>query len=94
MSYANIFVTGAVTAGEIGDVLAPHHPGWLLTDFEKPAFGHPLIETARRASISVAYRDWSGGSIRPRKRDLAIPADADDRGLVDAVIEWIERSNA
>ncbi|OJU25277.1 MAG: glycosyl transferase [Nitrobacter sp. 62-13] len=94
MSYANIFVTGAVTAGEIGDVLAPHHPGWLLTDFGEPAFGHPLIETARRAPISVAYRDWSGGSIRPRKRDLAIPADADDRGLVDAVIEWIERWNA
>jgi GT2 family glycosyltransferase len=92
MSYANVFITGAVTAGEIGDVLAPHNPAWLLTDFEEPAFGHPLIETARRASIPVAYRDWSAGSAKPRKRDLAIPADADDQGLVDAVIAWVERS--
>lgn len=94
MSHANVFVTGAVTASEIGDVIAPHHPGWLLTDFEEPAFGHPLIETSRRASIPVAYRDWSVGSVKPRKQDLAIPADADDGGLVDAVIEWIERSGA
>jgi GT2 family glycosyltransferase len=92
MSCAGVFVTGAITAGEIGDVLAPHHPGWLLTDFDEPAFGHPLIETARRASIPVAYRDWSAGSVKERKRDLAIPADADDRELVDAVIEWIECS--
>ncbi|WP_438274088.1 glycosyltransferase [Nitrobacter sp.] len=94
MSHANVFVTGAVTAGEIGDVIAPHRPGWLLTDFEEPTFGHPLIETARHATIPVAYRDWSAGSVKPRKQDLAIPADADDRDLVDAVIEWIERSGA
>jgi hypothetical protein len=91
MSYPNVFVTGAVAASEIGDVLAPHNPGWLLTDFEEPAFGHPLIETARRASIPVAYRDWSAGSVNPRKRDLAVPIDADDQGLVDAVIGWVER---
>ena len=64
MSYANVFITGAVAADEIGDVLAPHNPGWLLADFEEPAFGHPLIETARRASIPVAYRDWSAGSAK------------------------------
>ena len=55
MSRTNVFVTGKIAAGEIGDVLAPHNPGWLLTDFEEPAFGDPLIETARRASIPVAY---------------------------------------
>ena len=88
MSCANVFVTGKIAAGEIGDVLAPHNPGWLLTDFDEPAFGHPLIETARRASIPVAYRDWSAGSIKPRKGDLAIPADADEEEFIDAVIAW------
>lgn len=88
MSCANVFVTGKIAAGEIGDVLAPHNPGWLLTDFDEPAFGHPLIETARRASIPVAYRDRSDGSAKPRKGDLAIPADADEAGLIDAVITW------
>jgi hypothetical protein len=92
MSYANVFITGAIAAAEIGDVLTPHNPGWLLTDFEEPSFGHPIIETARRASIPVAYRDWSAGSAKPRKGDLAVPASADDQGLVDAVIAWIERS--
>ncbi len=91
MSYANVFITGAVAADEIGDVLAPHHPGWLLTDFDKPIFGHPVIETTRRASIPVAYRDWSAGSAKARRGDLAIPADVDEPGIVDAVIEWIGR---
>lgn len=88
MSCTNVFVTGRIAAGEIGDVLAPHNPGWLLTDFDEPAFGHPLIETARRASIPVAYRDWSAGSIEPRKGDLAIPADAGEEEFIDAVIAW------
>ncbi len=88
MSCANVFVTGKVAADETGDVLAPHNPGWLLTDFDEPAFGHPLIEAARRASIPVAYRDWSAGSAKPRKTDLAIPPDTDEEGFVDAVIAW------
>ncbi|MEO6381780.1 MAG: glycosyltransferase [Nitrobacter sp.] len=92
MSYANVFITGAVAADEIGDVLAPHNPGWLLTDFEEPAFGHPLIETARQASIPVAYRDWSAGSAKTRKGDLAIPVDVNEPDFVDAVIEWVGRS--
>lgn len=81
-------MTGKVAAGEIGDVLAPHNPGWLLTDFDEPAFGHPLIEAARRASIPVAYRDWSAGSAKPRKADLAIPPDTGQEDFVDAVIAW------
>jgi hypothetical protein len=91
MSYANVFVTGAVAPDEIGDVLAPHHPGWLLTDFDKPVFGHPIIETTRQASIPVAYRDWSAGAAIARKGDLAIPAGVDEPGLVDAIVEWIGR---
>jgi GT2 family glycosyltransferase len=92
MSYPNVFITGAVAADELGDVLASHDPGWLLTDFEEPIFGHPLIETAKQASRPVAYRDWSGGSPKPRKGDLAIPADADEAELVEAVVDWVGRS--
>jgi GT2 family glycosyltransferase len=91
MSHPNVFVTGAIAADEIGAVLAPHNPGWLLADFEEPLFGHPLIEAARGASIPVAYRDWSAGSVKPRKGDLAVPVGADDQELVDAVIGWVER---
>ncbi|MGY4403737.1 glycosyltransferase family 2 protein [Bradyrhizobium sp. USDA 3315] len=89
MSYPNVFITGQIAVDELGDVLAPHNPGWLLTDFEQPVFGHPLIETVKRAMRPVAYRDWAGGSLRPRKDDLVIPADVDELGLVDAVVNWI-----
>lgn len=92
MSHSNLFVTGPVSANELGDVLAPHNPGWLLTDFEEPLFGHPLIETAKQASRPVAYRDWSGGLLKPRKCDLAIPAHVDEGQFVDAVVDWITRS--
>ncbi|WP_246755749.1 hypothetical protein [Bradyrhizobium neotropicale] len=92
MSYPNVFITGAIAAGELGDVLAPHDPGWLLTDFEEPIFGHPLIETAKQALRPVAYRDWSGGSPSPRKGDLAVPANVDEAGLVEAVVDWVEHS--
>jgi GT2 family glycosyltransferase len=92
MSYPNVFITGAVAADELADVLAPHNPGWLLTDFEEPTFGHPLVESAKQALRPVAYRDWSGRSPESRKGDLAIPANVDEAGLVDAVVDWVERS--
>ncbi|QHO78848.1 glycosyl transferase [Bradyrhizobium sp. CCBAU 051011] len=89
MSQPSLFVTGVVAADELGEVLAPHNPGWLLTNFEQPVFGHPLIEAAKQATRPVAYRDWSGGSLTPRKGDLAIPANVDAAGLVDRVVDWI-----
>ncbi|MCP3476622.1 glycosyltransferase [Bradyrhizobium sp. CCGUVB1N3] len=89
MSQPNLFVTGAVAADELGKVLAPYNPGWLLTDFEQPAFGHPLVETTKQAARPVAYRDWSGGALKPRKGDLAIEANVDAAGLVDCVVDWI-----
>ena len=92
MSQPNLFVTGAVTLEELGDVLMPHNPGWLLTDFEEPMFGHPHIEAAKQAARPVAYRDWSGGSLKPREGDVAIPANVDTTGLIDLVVDWITRS--
>lgn len=92
MSQPNLFVMGAVAADELREVLTPHNPGWLLTDFEEPVFGHPLIEAAKQATRPVAYRDWSGGALKPRRGDLAIPANVDAAGLVDRVVDWVTRS--
>ncbi|RTE88087.1 glycosyltransferase family 2 protein [Bradyrhizobium sp. LVM 105] len=92
MSRPNIFVTGAIAADELGDVLRPHNPGWILTDFERPVFGHPLVETARQATRPVAYRDWSGGALKPRKGDLAISAIVNAAALADLVVDWVTRS--
>jgi hypothetical protein len=92
MAFSNVFVTGRVAADELGNVLAPYNPGWLLTDFEDPLFGHPIVEMARTANRPVAFRDWSFGSLQPRQRDLAIAADANDASLANAVAQWIVRS--
>ena len=92
MTFPNVFVTGRVEAEELGDLLGPYNPGWLLTDFEHPLFGHPMVETARTANRPVAFRDWSFGSLRSRNRDLAIAPDANDASLAEAVAQWISRS--
>ncbi|MGC2780561.1 MAG: glycosyltransferase [Bradyrhizobium sp.] len=92
MSFPNIFVTGPVTIEELPDVLAPHNPGWILTDFEVPMFGHPVLEAARLAPRPVAYRNWTGEMLEPRPGDLCLPGTADDEALAAAVIRWIATS--
>ncbi|MGJ4952596.1 glycosyltransferase [Bradyrhizobium sp. HKCCYLS20291] len=92
MSYPNIFVTGPVAIEELPDLLAPHNPGWILTDFEAPLFGHPLIEAARLAPRPVAYRSWTGETLDARAGDLALPGTADDEALAAAVTRWIATS--
>lgn len=91
MSFPNLFVTGRVDLGDLGEVLAMHNPGWLLTDFDGPLFGHPLVEATRKADCAVAYRDWSNGKQRRRRGDLAIAPHADEAALADAVASWIAR---
>jgi O-antigen biosynthesis protein len=89
MALPNVFITGQVEAEELGNVLAPINPAWLLTDFEHPLFGHPIVETARTANCPVAFREWSFGRIKSRQCDLAIAADASDAALAEGVAQWI-----
>jgi hypothetical protein len=89
MSFPNLFVTGKIEPDELADVLTPHDPNWLLTDFDQPLFGHPLIEAARCANRPVAFRDWSCGIVSPREGDLAIAPDVDGDELANVVARWI-----
>jgi hypothetical protein len=89
LALPNVFITGRVEAEELGDLLGPLNPDWLLTDFERPLFGHPMIETGRTANRPVAFRDWSFGSLKSRNGDLAIAAEASDATLAEAVAQWI-----
>jgi O-antigen biosynthesis protein len=92
MSHENIFVTGPMEASELGSVLQPHNIGWMLTGFDGPLFGHPVIESVRSADVAVAYVDWSMGTIRPRAGDLAIDPDVSPDVLAHQVVSWIERA--
>jgi GT2 family glycosyltransferase len=90
MSHDNVFVSGPVEVSELGRVLQPHNVGWILTGFDGPLFGHPLIEAARGANIPVAYLDWSRGADARRAGDLTIDPDLLNDQLVDQVAAWIE----
>jgi GT2 family glycosyltransferase len=90
MSHKNVFVAGATDATELGSVLQPHNVGWMLTGFDGPLFGHPLIETVRNANVPVAYLDWSMGEIAPRAGDLAVHPDVPLDQFAQQVVSWIE----
>ena len=90
MSHDNVFVSGPIEASELSRVLQPHNVGWILTGFDGPLFGHPLIEAARGANVPVAYLDWSRGADARRAGDLAIDPDLRNDQLVDQITTWIE----
>jgi hypothetical protein len=90
MSHKNVFVAGATDATELGSVLQPHNVGWMLTGFDGPLFGHPLIESVRNANVPVAYLDWSMGEIAPRAGDLAVHPDVPLDQFAQQVVSWIE----
>jgi O-antigen biosynthesis protein len=92
MALPNVFIAGRVEVPQLGNLLAAVSPGFLLTDFERPLFGDPMVETARTANRPVAFRDWSFGRLKSRNHDLAIAADASDAALADAVAQWIANS--
>ena len=90
MSHDNVFVSGAMEASELGPVLRPHNVGWMLTGFDGPLFGHPLVEAVRAANVPVAYLDWSSDPPTRRAGDLAMDPDLQLDQLVDQVVAWIE----
>jgi GT2 family glycosyltransferase len=92
MSRPGVFVTGQISLEELPKVLGVYNPSWLLTDFENPFFGHPVMEATRRAGLPVAYRDWSGGAPAARKRDLAIRMAADVSTVADDIVRWTSRA--
>ena len=92
MSFDNVFVIGPVEPVELGDVLQSYEPSWILTDFDRPLFGHPVIQIVRTSDVPVAYLDWSFGRAIPRQTDLAVSPDEEVDQLADLVVSWILRS--
>ena len=90
MSHGNVFVSGPLGVPELGPVLRSHNVGWMLTGFDGPLFGHPVLEAVRTANVPVAYLDWSRGAAVRRAGDLAIDPDLQLDPLVDQLVGWIE----
>lgn len=90
MSLENIFVTGAIQPAELGRALQSYDVRWMLTDFDRPLFGHPLIEAVRASRTPVAYVDWSSGAGQLRPGDLAMAPEASAAQMAAVVRTWIE----
>jgi GT2 family glycosyltransferase len=90
MTHGNVFVAGPIDVADLGRVLQPHHVGWLLTGFDGPLFGHPLIGSVRQANVPVAFIDWCAGSIPSRPGDLAIYSGTTIDQATDQIVSWIE----
>jgi hypothetical protein len=91
MSRPSAFVTGSIESkDDLAAVLAPHNVVALLVGFDRPLFGHPIIEATREASLPVAFVDWSK-SMDPRDKDLAIPTAMDVRAMAKLVANWLEK---
>ena len=92
MSLENVFVTGPIAPSELGFVLQPHNVGWMLTGFDEPLFGHPLLQSVLGSDAPVAYVDWSAGHAPRRPADLAIDPDLRSDQVANEVVSWIEGS--
>jgi hypothetical protein len=83
-------VTGSVDHSELDRVLAPHDVRWMLTGFDQPLFGHPLISAVRDSGLPVAFLDWSFGALRGRPSDLPLSPAAQLSRLTSQLVSWME----
>ena len=90
MRGTDAFVTGAVQADEFGRVVASLGLTHLFVSATRPLFGHPIRTAARHLPLPVAYFDWSGGSLKPSRSDLAIDPNASLDQLIGTLGRWTQ----
>jgi hypothetical protein len=89
MRIGNVFVTGRFEAGEFDRLIRANRLGALFLNLSRPLFGHPVAALTLNARLPAAYRDWSAGGLRPRPRDLAIPARANLDAVAHQLAKWL-----
>jgi hypothetical protein len=57
----------------------------------RPIFGHPSIELASACGLPVAYFDWSGGRLKPKKGDLALDPAAPFDQMMALLGRWMAK---
>jgi hypothetical protein len=92
MSHSNVFVTGPIEGSELATVFRPHNIGWMVTGFDRPLFGHPLVQSAKNANLPVAYLDWSKSKVTKRPGDLALDPDIEPDRFADELVTWAQRN--
>jgi GT2 family glycosyltransferase len=88
LSHGNVFVTGQTEVSELATALRPYHVGWMLTGFDRPLFGHPVVQSVKNANLPVAYLDWSKGEVPKRPGDLALDPEIEPERFAHEVVAW------
>jgi GT2 family glycosyltransferase len=89
MRRSSAFVTGAVSAEEFEAEAAALGLEYLFVSATQPLFGHPILSAAHSSPLPTAYFDWSGGHIKPQKKDLPIDPGSSLDDIIAALDRWI-----
>jgi len=89
MRRSSAFVTGAVSAEEFEGEAAALGLEYLFVSTTQPLFGHPILSVAHSSALPTAYFDWSGGQIKPQKKDLPIDPGSSLDDIIAALDRWI-----
>ena len=89
MRGGNAFVTGTVYPEEFEHECESLRLGYLFISATQPLFGHPILSVAHSSPLPTAYFDWSGGHIKPRKRDLPIDPSSSLDEIIRALCRWM-----
>jgi hypothetical protein len=88
MASSNVFVSGALDSDGMNVVLRRYGVGRVVLPSRRPLFGHPAFAAAKASRLPMAYFDWSFGTQRPRRNDLAIDPRCDADDVFDLIGSW------
>jgi len=92
MALGNLAVTGAVGAGELGDLARHYALGGLVIARRAPLFGHPLIAAAfHDVDVPLAFVDWSFGHAQIAAVDCRIAPARNEGSIVAELLAWIAK---
>jgi O-antigen biosynthesis protein len=83
-------VTGAVAGDELGVLLRHYRIDRMLLPLTRPLFGHPLVRSAKRSALPLAYLDWTDGRCNGATGDLPIEPSLPVREVVKRLLSWLE----
>ena len=90
MRCPNVHVTGPVDGAELETLATTYALDRLFACVTQPLFGHPLLDAAFEGSRPLAYVDWTGGAVAPRRCDLPLDPSLPLEALLGRLQDWLE----
>jgi hypothetical protein len=89
MKLENIFVTGAVDAPDLPDVVDFYGIRSLFVAHRAPLFGHPAIDCIlENQQLPIAFVEWHAGTPARNPLDFPINRLSADHEIADDLVDW------